>query len=410
MSFSKIFTILVSIAIFSSYPGFSQGGSNYSIYGIGDIIANSNAVFDALGSTSIALPIENSINVINPASWGFLTQTRIRGGYRFNQHLIKSGNSQLLQNNGKVDGLTYALSIDTAYGASIVFGFYPFSSVNYFISKRDIVYIDNLSLSIENQYQGSGGLSQAILGFSLKPFYSLYFGASLLVDFGTINSSIRTLVYGSNASSAITEKHDYFLGTGFRGGLIYKPYENLLFGMFFETHGQTRLVSEVQNIYELTLDTTFISEHKIQLPNAFGFGVSYRIGRYLVAADYSNRNFSVLEYNRGPKTSFHPENKFSLGFSILGKKSLFVPYTEQITYNFGSYFKHLYPAIEKNFIKEFAFSFGMEFPLVGSATLNSGVVLGGRIPKTSLLPNEYFGRLIFEITLGETWFVPFRRE
>ncbi|MFN3307383.1 MAG: hypothetical protein ACK42Z_09405, partial [Candidatus Kapaibacteriota bacterium] len=61
-------------------------------------------------------------------------------------------------------------------------------------------------------------------------------------------------------------------------------------------------------------------------------------------------------------------------------------------------------------INEYAFSFGFEFPIVGSAMLNSGFVFGARIPPVNNLPKEYFGRMILEITLGETWFVPFRRQ
>jgi hypothetical protein len=81
-----------------------------------------------------------------------------------------------------------------------------------------------------------------------------------------------------------------------------------------------------------------------------------------------------------------------------------------MTYNFGSYYKYLYPRIDGGKINEYALSFGFEFPIVGSAAINAGFVFGARIPQASSLQKEYFGRMILEITLGETWFVPFRRE
>jgi len=407
---AKILLLTTLIFLFSEFNGYAQGGSNYSIYGFGDIIHNSSAVYDALGGSAIAVPKENSINLLNPAMWGFISQTRIRAGYRFNQNLVQTENSHLFQNNGKVDGISYALAIDTAKGASIVFGFNTYTTVNYLISKKSIVEIEGYQLYVDNQYQGSGGLSQAFIGASFRPISFLYLGASLLGNFGTINSYNRTLVTGSYASSAITERNDYFLGMGFRFGLAVKPLENLLIGWFTETHHKANLKSYIRNYYELTLDTTFTTESKAEIPTAYGFGFSYRNGRTLITADFVQRDFKKVAYNLPPRVEFQAEPKVSVGVSFLGSRSLFASFAQRTTYNLGAYYKRLYAKIDGNSIDEYAFTFGFEFPIVGSATLNAGFVFGGRIPQISQLPKEYFGRMILEITLGETWFVPFRRE
>lgn len=394
----------------ANFVVFAQGGSNFSIFGIGDIIHNSSAVYDALGTCAVAIPKENSINLINPALWGFLTQTRIRGGYRFNQNYVQSENSHLWQNNGKVDGISYALAIDTAYGSSIAFGFNTYSTVNYYISKRIQVSIDDYYLEGNNIYQGSGGLSQAFLGASFRPLNFLYLGGSVVLNFGTINSYNRTLVWGSYASSAVTEKNDYFIGLGFRGGMVLNPINKGYIGFFYEANNRSNLKSQTRYIYELTLDTTFVNETKIDMPSSYGVGFAYRIGRTIVTSEYTQRNFTSMNYNLGPRTSLDKENKFAFGISYIGSKSTFTSYANRITYNLGGYYKQLYQKIDGVGINEYALTFGFEFPIVGSAMFNAGFVLGGRIPETSSLPKEYFGRMILEITLGETWFVPFRRE
>lgn len=408
----KLNSLLIFVCLFFCYKylAWSEGGSNYSIYGFGDIIHNSSAVFEALGGCSIALPKENSVNLVNPSMWGLITQTRIRAGYRFNQNLVKTENTQLYQNNGKVDGISYALAIDTSKGASIVFGFNAYSSVNYYITKRDIVKIDGYQLYSENQYQGTGGISQAFLGVSFRPINFLYLGASILGNFGTINSYNRTLVTGSYAASAITEKNDYFLGLGFRFGSTVKTFNNLLLGVYFEKNNKARLTSYVQNLYELTLDTTFVTESEVDMPQSYGFGLSYSLHRTLFAIDYLQRDFQKVKYNLPPRVEFQPERKISFGISYIGNKSLFAPFSDKVTYNLGAYYKQLYAKIDGKSINEYAFTFGFEFPIVGSATFNAGFIFGGRIPQISQLPKEYFGRMILEITLGETWFVPFRRE
>ncbi len=406
----KVFALSVIILTIISFNSFSQGGSNYSIYGIGDVIHNSSAVFDALGGCAVAVPKDNSINLVNPALWGLLNQTRIRAGYRFNQNLVKTEGAHLWQNNGKVDGIFYGLAVDTSKGFSIVFGFNPYSSVNYYIAKPVEVVIDDYVLRGSNNYLGTGGLSQAFLGFSYKPFDFLFVGISGVTNFGTIQRYNRTLVQGSYASSAITEENDYFSGVGYRLGALLYPLNRLFFGVFFEANNSISVKRNATYIYELTLDTSFEAESKLDMPFSYGFGISYKHGRTLLTGEFVKRDFTKMTYNTGPRTKLDNEYKIAFGLSHYGSKSTFTSYSNRITYNIGAYYKQLYPIFDGSKINEYAFSFGFEFPIVGSAMLNAGFVFGARIPPVNNLPQEYFGRMILEITLGETWFVPFRRQ
>lgn len=407
----KLPLLLILLFYFSLYEiTFAQGGSTYSIFGIGDIIHNSSAVYDGLGTTAIAVPSEHTVNLVNPALWGKLTQTRIRGGYRFNQNLIKNKENRLFQNNGKVDAILYGFAIDTSIGASIAFGFNTYSTVNYFISRKLNVSIDDYILTAEDVYQGSGGISQAFLGASYRPFDWFYFGTSIITDFGTINSSVKTYVKGSNASSAYTEKTDYFVGLGYRIGALFEINNQLHIGSTIEFHTPTKLAQTTRYIYELTLDTTFDTEGTVRLPFTFGIGASLLSGKFLFASDLIFQDYSKLNYNHGPRANFGTQTKFSLGISRIRNKSYFAPLTDKITYNFGVYYKKLYLEIDNNSIREFAGCFGFEIPIVGSAIFNAGFVFGARLPSTNSLPKEYFGRMILEFSLGERWFVPFRRD
>lgn len=406
----KFTSFLIFLFYFSLYETtFAQGGSTYSIFGIGDVIYNSSAVYDGLGTTAIAVPSENAINLLNPALWGRLTQTRIRGGYRFNQNLIKNKENGLFQNNGKVDAILYGFSIDTSIGASVAFGLNTYSTVNYFIARKLNVYIDEYSLTAEDVYQGSGGISQAFLGVSYRPFNWFYFGTSIIADFGTINSSIKTYVSGTNASSAYTEKIDYFIGMGFRTGALFEINHQLRIGSTIEFHTPTKLTQNTRYIYELTIDTTFKTGSTIHLPFTFGIGASFHSGKFLFASDLFFQDYSNLNYNLSPRANFGTQTKISLGISRIRNKSYYAPFTDKITYNFGFYYKKLYIEIDNNSISEFGGSFGFEIPIVGSAIFNAGFVFGARLPSTNSLPREYFGRMILEFSLGERWFVPFHR-
>lgn len=407
----KIYLLLILPFFFASlYYGLSQGGSTYSIFGIGDLIHNSSAVYDGLSETAIAVPSEHSINLVNPALWGKLTKSRIRGGYRFNQNLITNSQNRLYQNNGKVDALLYALAIDTSTGSSIVFGFNSYSTVNYLIAQNSTVSIADYELNVKDVYQGSGGISQAFFGASYRPINWLYIGALLSADFGTINTTANTYVYGTNASSAYTEKTDYFIGMGFRIGTLLELSNQIRFGAFIENHSPTKYTRSTHYIYELSIDTTFETSDKIHLPLAFGLGASVIIEKFLLCSDFKIYDFSNLTYNRSPRTKFKPESRFSVGLSRLPNKSLYAPFADRIAYNFGLYYKSLYVEIDNHSISEFGGSFGFEIPIVGSAIFDAGFVFGRRLPSLSSLPSEYFGKMILEISLGERWFVPFRRK
>src|SRR5690606_16287144 len=83
----------------------AQGGSNYSIFGVGELNHVNGAKYDALGGTSIAFPHKTGINLKNPAMWSENTDTRIQLGYKFNQSLVSNDSQNLYQNNGGLDGL-----------------------------------------------------------------------------------------------------------------------------------------------------------------------------------------------------------------------------------------------------------------------------------------------------------------
>ncbi len=407
---NRIAYFVIAIWIIFSIKAHSQGGSTYSIFGIGEVIHNTSAIYDAIGTTAIAIPMDNGINLVNPALWGKLTQTRIRAGYRFNQHLINSNNQLHWQNNGKVHTILYGLSVDTSRGFSIAFGFNPYSTVNYYISKKNTVGIDDYSLSVEELYQGSGGISQIFVGSSFRPAKNLFVGASIFGDFGTINSSIRTLAYGANASSSYIEKTDYFIGAGYRFGIFSEHIPNLGIGAFIETRNKTKLNTEEFYVYELTLDTTFKTESKINLPKSFGLGVSYKFGRTSIGIDFVEMDFAQVNYNLGLRAKFGKEHKISFGISRTRNPDYFAPFWDRITLNAGTYWKSHYLKLDNSKINEYAITFGFDSQIVGSAFLSAAFVFGAKIPELSSLPREYFGRMILEISIGETWFVPFRRD
>lgn len=100
-----IFCILCSAFLSNQVIQAQQGGSNYSIFGIGDIRQSMGAYYDGLGGTQYAVPSFHAVNIANPAMWSESKLTRLQIGFRFTQTAIEQQDLSASQNFGKLDGI-----------------------------------------------------------------------------------------------------------------------------------------------------------------------------------------------------------------------------------------------------------------------------------------------------------------
>jgi hypothetical protein len=403
-----IYILLFGISLFNY--SFSQGGSNYSIFGIGDQIKTIGASYDGIAGTSIAIPSDYSINTNNPALWSYVTHTRLSAGYRFNQNYITNKDFSLYQNNGKIDGIKILFSIDTSLGIAAAFGVVPYSSVNYLISTPVFKNIEGLELTGQNYYSGSGGLSQAFLGASIKLTDYASIGIMGLAAFGKISNSIRTIFYDYYGYSSETLFEDYFSGIGYKAGIYINPIKNAGIGIFYESNPELDYQRKMTYYSQLVTDSSSSLNLSSKIPSRFGLGLSYTLGKVMLGFDYIQQDFTNFDYKGGPLVKFKNYSSISFGLKRLGNKSLSAELADRITYNLGFGYNQLYYNISSSDINEIYGSFGFEIPIVGTAILNTAITLGSRGTNDNGLLKEMFGRLNIDISIGEIWFKPYRRD
>ena len=405
------FFLAFVILLLNSLHLYSQGGSNYSIFGIGDIETSPGAAYESLAGTSIAFPTEHSINSLNPAIWSKLPKTRLMTGYKFNQHLVQDEKENILfQNNGKISTLSSVFVIDTGMGIAVSLGINPYSGVNYLIESPVSVSFEGIEVTGNSLYQGLGGLSMGYLGASVNVFKNLSVGASAFTTFGIIKSLITTSFNDDNFFQVSTITENKFNGYGMRFGLLYEPINGLNIGLFSEQH--FKLQYEQNQIFEssFTSDTVTVKSINVALPNAYGIGLSYLLGKFRIGADIKSYQFENLDYNPGPYTKYSNLMIYSIGFSRLGNKSTGADYIDKITYNLGLGYKQLYYQVKGNQIADMFFSVGANIPIVGTSIIDASITFGNRKMVNDFLVNEFYGRLSVDISIGETWFKPIRRE
>lgn len=402
-------TIIVILFILTNAALFSQGGSNYSIFGVGELNYVNGAKYDALGGTSVAFPHATGINLSNPAMWSENEDTRIQLGYKFNQSLVSNQNQDLYQNNGGLDGLLTLFNLDTAMGASVSMGFYSYTNVNSLISTPISVNANGESLSGLTTYQSSGGITRVYFGFSIKPIDMLAVGAQVFGNTGLIENTTRSVFYEANAFSTFTEAKDGLSGTGFRFGLMLEPLNNLRIGAFFEPSSNLTVENELTFGSSLIADTTFKSSNDYNIPSTLGLGASYESGKFIFGLDYQTSDYSSFSYNAYNNVQYSAFNSYSLGIQRIGNNSPNARGLDTWGYSLGANFKNHYFKINGLAIDEFSGSFGFTIPIRGTAELDATLTFGQRGTTDSGLIKESFGRLSMNISIGDTWFQPFNR-
>lgn len=405
----KIIFIILLLTVFSEL--YSQGGSNYSNYGLGDIHYNLGARYEAMGGVSTAIPSVYAINLKNPALWSEVLSTRLQAGYTFNQRMIEnSNNDKLYQNNATINQILAIFSIDTAKGISASFGLLPFSSVNYMVNTKAEYNENGYEVNIINEHQGSGGVSTAYLGAAWRVLPNLSIGLSGNVYFGNIEKKVNSYIEGTYSYEPIFVKRDNAKGSGLKYGIFYQPIENLYLGFSFEqilNFDFERSIDYVNSYYG-SIDSTDTYTIEAKMPNTFNVGIGYRTGMFLFGAEYSNSDFSNFNFEGAGNVKFKNSSTLALGMSRFGNSSYRATFFDRLTYNFGFGYKQLYYQVNGQDINEIYGSFGFDIPVSGLAMINSAFTIGVRGTTDNSLLKETFGRMNINISLGEIWFKPFK--
>lgn len=403
------------IIILSLFPLFAnnllaQGGSNYSILGLGDINQVVTAGYESTSGTSIAMPSSYSINIVNPALVSFAENTRLQLGYRFNQNYERDDKSSLWQNNGGINGINIVFAFDTSRKIALALGMIPASKVNYLVSKNFIVPYNETEIHGTSSYKGSGGLSSIYLTLSSKIFQGLHLGGTIFGSFGPIDFT-NEVTYDEiyNYSSYFNQK-DYFTGLGYKLGLYYELPENLAIGAYFSDYGKLNVERTKTYGSDLVNDTSFTEKFSVNSPKSFGFGLSYLTGKFLIGADYKILNISNLNYGFSSDNKFKNSSEISFGLVRFGNPNKSADYGDRVTYKFGIGYSSLYYEIASTNINEMKLSFGMALPFSQTGILDLAFVLGQRGTTNNGLVSQYFGKMIIDFSIGEGWFRPFKRE
>jgi hypothetical protein len=392
----------------------SEGGSTYSMFGIGDLRYYPNARSAGMGYTGIGLPSTNYINAGAPATWSRINRTRLEAGFLFEGIRASDGTNKSYRTTGNFNGVLIAVPISTPRGIVFVGGFTPYSNVNYNVSGT--LSSQGIDYAINNL--GSGGIGQGQAGFSYAPTQDLSFGASFNYLSGTLTNTssfqptLTTFVGGKTTESLTAKGITVTLGGMYTGlGSISEALRTFSVGFVITTRGN--LKTERQFTYEFLqeTDTSTVTQSRITIPLAYGFGLAYQAGeRYVLAADYNAQQWGQAKFNGIDPQEIRNSFRFGFGGERIPSKEMGAYWLDRISYRLGFSYHSTYYKINGQPINEWLITGGFAFPLSGETRLNMALEYGGRgTNRVNLIKDNIF-RLSLSLNIGELWFVRYEEE
>jgi hypothetical protein len=413
--------LLLELASSTAFAG--NGGSAYSIFGLGDIRYPSGVRSAGMGYTGIGVASPGFINGYSPASWSTVNRVRLEASALYEGYGSTDGSRSRYLARADFNGALLAIPISQPNGIVIVGGFLPFSTVSY-DAYTDGSYTgtsDTLQYSIH--HTGSGGITRGILGLSYAPLTELSLGLSTNVLFGTVNTDETQVVRTNGYTGGQTVNHVTASGTTFTFGALYTGFgsispslQPLSVGVFVTSRGV--LSARNQTTYKFT-DAEFTTERdtsaevsrQTTVPFSYGIGLAYQATqRVTLAADYVAQSWSQAVINDQPAQSLRDSYRVGIGVERAPSREIYSSFWDHVAIRFGAYYHATYYQPNNEPINEKGVTTGFAFPFSGDSRLNIALEYARRGTTDKSLVRDNIVRVALSVNIGALWFVQYPEE
>ena len=443
---SKIKRFLLSVTGLTLLSAVSaQVNSPFSRYGIGDLYPNQNIASRGLGGLTAAFSDPQAINSDNPASYSNIYLTTYDIGISIDSRILQDNAQGLKYNsiNFSPSYITLGFPVDKRRKIGMAFGLKPLSQINYSIEQYSkLPGID----SIQNLYQGSGGLNQAFIGLG-KKWKGLSLGFNTGFNFGKkdISSKVNilndTVKYNGSNSEANTALWGVFLNAGLQYDLKLKERSNdlsktreiyhLRFGgdvsVQQKLHANQNLVKETFNydvngavnpLDVIQQDSSYTGT--VSLPASYTAGLMFvktigssigELDNWMIGVEYDAARWSQYRFYDQPDR-VRDNWMLRAGFQITPDPFFAKDFWSRTTYKFGFFTGKDYVDADGNGLKVEGITAGAAFHLRKFRSygdnqftlLNTSLEVGKRGSGVNNI-TEGFVKFSVGLSLSDVWFI-----
>jgi len=388
-----------------------NGGSIYSIFGLGDLSYSSSNRTDGMGIMGIALYGEYT-NSNNPAAWTRIPTTIFTSKFNLENIRSSDGINTSKRTYGNFEGFDLSIPLNKGNGWIFNLGINNYSNVNYDTYFNGTVDGEDYTQT----YSGNGGLNKFNLGFSYVIFRYLSFGAQFNYAFGNINKTVNIDFTNTALFDTKNVTSDNIRGIFFNTGLIFhgfgklfnsKKLDNMTLGVFVST--PTELKSDLTGKYNRSTtitDSITISEGKLKIPLAFGVGLSNTFKNGLtVAGDlYYQKWDDYTVYGTHP-AEIKNSMRVGVGLEYTASRKQEDPFFKRVSYRLGGSYTADYLKLNGENLNIMSVSAGLSLPIGNYNSLDLYAKYNIRGKETNGLIKDEVFRFGASVKIGELWFL-----
>ena len=435
VNWSRFLPILICMFLGTTLLAQPKDNSPYSRIGLGDLVSQQFGASLGMGGLSAAFADPNHLNLLNPASLGFLNTTAFEVGLFSEYAQLNSGEDQTSVWSGNLNYMALGFPLRNpisaqldrnkspfSWGAAV--SLQPYTNVDYDVRVSSD---DEVLGAVLNNYQGTGGTYKFQLtnGFRYKNFA---FGANLGFLFGQL-SNTREVLFLDEIQTYVNDLSDEISVRGFVWNLgaqyrhQFKTIENgesvpsgksLTIGAYGHTStafttNSNKLYRSVHPFYPNSAIDTFLTSQDVleagQLPSEFTVGLHYEVAnKFKFGVEYGQSNWTEY-FNEAKEETLVDSWTVAVGGEFIPVYNSYNSFAKRMRYRLG----FRYSTDPRGFttdITQYSVSLGVGLPIISQrqqAFVNLALELGRFGPTEGL--TETFGKLTVGFTLNDNlWF------
>lgn len=430
--YKKINLLGIVCLCWLSFAQAQTENSPYSRYGLGDVVPGQNMLTRGMGGVSAAYYDFNTINFINPASYGRLQATTLDLGFEMINRTLRADNParKYSSYSPNISYIQLAFPLKKGGGWGLNLGLRPITRINYKIGQGERLNlgIPSDTFDISTLYEGNGGSYEAHIGTGVAITRDLTIGVNFGYTFGSKDYSTRkaildTLAYYYKSNH---ETKTNFGGAMLNAGIQYTARLDkknwLRFGAYgnleAKYNGHQDIIRETFEYNSTSgapqpIDSVYTEKDvkgDINYPASFGAGIIYdRLGKWQIGVDYAQQQWSNYRFY-GAKDSVQNSWQMKIGAQITpgGGKS----YWNFVSYRAGFQFGQDYIKVDGD-LPTWTLSAGIGLPMRKPAYTNQFSVINtvfefGKRGNNKNLVRESFFRIGIGLSLSDIWFTKYK--
>lgn len=421
--------------LLSSFTSLAQPGNDspYSGFKLGNSIDQGTIRSSALGGLNVALDDQESrtLNYMNPASYAYMDSQKVVFDVGATWTLAKLSDASGSENVNKANlgYLSFGFPVTKWWKAA--FGLRPMTAINYRTSSsREFIGIENDTVSVNNVFEGKGGVNRFFIGSAFKIYKGFSAGFNFNYLFGGIKRIKRLEFnqagYFNTKNEVNTQIGSVYMDFGLQYALRIKE-SKLVIGVtgtptwnLSATEGQsaityTLLTNGGDNPRDSVLSETS-ANGSLRLPLLLGAGVTYVAkDKWLVGIQFNQESWTQYQgFDGVADTNLTDSWRLSAGIEFRPGNTQrgFWNYFKKINYRVGGFYSYS-PLVSKGTqVPEYGITVGMGYPIRHRSTsgplvtsmINIAAEFGQRGNSRAGQLTEEYVNLKLGFAINDMWF------